>query len=326
MQESAPFSPSRETEPGECMLILELACRSLKSSPALPLWLKLVELNGLPESQKRGYVFARQKWLAKELGYSSKPKGTFRNGARTVQRHLNDLHALGLIHWRRAGRGRNNYFLDPASVKETRRLYGSPRGAKIATAPAPHDASNVASPGQNVASETTKMSPPLHAEIKDNELREQGSSSVAAAAEKEKAKEDKTQLAFQIFAGLGIPDEKVRELVAAVRPHVAKDPDLSLEIAYHCQERLADKSARPVENWTGYVIRAFQDPGGYSILQIDGVWKRPTPMGPRKPSLEDRAKADAELRRQREEAAKRDGLFRAMPIRTMNREVTPCPK
>jgi hypothetical protein len=238
---------------------------------------------------------------------------------------LDDLYALGMVHWRRAGSGRNNYFLDPASVEETRRLYGGPRGDQNAACSAPNVASNVASPGPNVASGTTKMSPPLHAVTIKEELREQSSSS-AAAAEKEKPKEDKSQQAMQIFAGLEIAAEKVRELVVAVRRHVTKDPDLSLEVARHCQERLADKSSPNIGNWTGYAVRAFQDPGLYGFSQIDGVWRRPPSNGTAKRSPEDRAKADAELIHQREEEAKRDAFYRAMPIRKIQREVTPCPK
>jgi hypothetical protein len=288
------------SSPGQKLLIPELACRALKSSPALALWLKLVELNGLPKSQKLGYVFASQKWLARELGYSSEPDDTFRNGARTVQRHLDNLYALGLVHWTRVrdgkSRGENRYYLHPPCPQE------------IPAANADEGDKNVACTGPNVACKATKMSPALHEEV----FLKRSSSRVAAAAEEEKPKEDKRQQAIQIFSSLGIPAEKVRR-------HVAKDPDLGLEVARHCEERFSDKRAKPVDDRERYALGALLHPEIYTIEEIDGAWKRPSPTGPHKPSPDDRAKADGEWLRVRQEEAARFERLRNQPWEGLRR-------
>jgi len=155
------------TKNSDRLLIPELAVRGTRTSPALPLWLKLVELNGLEQSQKLGYVFASQKWLAKELGYSSEPNGTFRNGARTIQRHLDNLHSLGILHWARVGRDRNHYFLEPRAIEETRRKLSQTKGDK-----------NVA---YDVASEATKMSSVYtDSDLKKEELTKSASARAAS--------------------------------------------------------------------------------------------------------------------------------------------------
>src|SRR5262249_3485602 len=141
----------------------ELAIRGLRATPALPLWLKLVELNSLPESRRLGYVFAGQKTLARELGYSPKPiingVPTYKNGAKTVRCQFVDLHALGLVsRIVRIGRGHNHYYLDPEAVNATRRIYCASEGTQMS----PH-----------IPSEGTQMSPEMSPVYTEDDLKEE---------------------------------------------------------------------------------------------------------------------------------------------------------